>query len=163
MEGLTNDTMMVMESSVRGRKLKYAKAPNHVPWGLNRMEKRFTRVLVVDDDTGVQDMLSKVLSAMGFEVTVAKSGKEGLHLFLKNPAELVLTDMNMPGMDGSTLATHIKEESPNTPVVLITGLEEGTVIENLKRSCVDSIILKPFELTDIQNTVLGILGNRILD
>ena len=95
-----------------------------------------TKILVVDDEKSIRDCLSDMLSFMGFEVAVAGSGNEGLNLFLKNSFDLVPTDLEMPGLDGRTLALRIKDKSPHTPVVLMTGSEEGTVMERLKESCI---------------------------
>ena len=81
---------------------------------------------------------------MGYEVVAAGSGHEGLNLFLRNSIELVLTDLDMPGIDGWTLALHIKDKSPSTPVVLITGSESDAIMEKLEGSCVDSVLFKPF-------------------
>ncbi len=110
-------------------------------------------MLVADDDNNIRDILSEMLLILGFEVVVAGTGNEALDIFLNNSIALVFTDLNMPGMDGWTLASHIKEKSPNTPVVLITGLEKGAVIEKLRESRVDSVIFKPFKLRYIQKTV----------
>ena len=126
------------------------------------MKKRGKRILVVDDERNIRDILSKMLSILGFEVAVAGTGNEALNLFSKNSVALVLTDLNMPGMDGWTLASHIKEQSPNTPIVVMTGSEKGPVIDKLKQSHVDSVIFKPFSLGYIQKTVEGILDNRVL-
>jgi len=111
------------------------------------------RILIVDDSKDIRDILSKVLSLMGFEVAVASNGNEALNLFLTNSFDLVLTDLEMPDLDGWTLALHIKVKSPNTPVVLITGSEKEAVMERLKGSCIDYILFKPFMLEDIQKTV----------
>ena len=124
------------------------------------MEKGDRRILVVDDEEYIRDILSKMLSVMGFEVAVAGTGNEALNIFLKNSIALVFTDLNMPGMNGWTLASHIKEKSPNTPVILITGSEKGSVIEKLRESRVDSVIFKPFKLRYIQKTVQMMLDNR---
>ena len=115
------------------------------------------KILVVDDEKNIRDCLSMVLSFMGFEVAAASSGNEGLNLFLKSSFDLVLTDLQMPDMDGWALAFNIKEESPDTPVVLMTGEERGGVLERLKDSWVDSIVFKPFLLKDIQKTVQNAL------
>lgn len=122
-----------------------------------RLNKRRRRILVVDDEKSIQDVLTGILSMMGYDVVSAASGHEGLNLFLKNPIELVLTDLNMPGMDGWTLASHIKKQSPDTPVVLITGSEKEVVHEKLERGCVDSVLFKPFILEDFQKTVQGMV------
>ena len=82
-----------------------------------------SEVLVVDDQEAIRDVLSGMLAVMGHGVVTAGSGEEGLNLFLNNAFQLVLTDLEMPGMDGLTLACRIKESSPNTSVIVITGSE----------------------------------------
>jgi len=124
-------------------------------------ERSRSKILIVDDTKDIRDTLSDMLSVMGFEVTVAGSGHEGLELFLKNSFDLVLTDLQMPDLDGWTLALHVKDRSPNTPVVLITGSEKKKVMEKLKGSCVDSVMFKPFTLEDIQETVRIMLDERL--
>jgi len=125
-------------------------------------ERSRNKILVVDDAKAIRDTLSKVLSSMGFEVAVARSGHEGLNLFLKNSFDLVLADLQMPDMGGWTLALHIKDESPDTPIVLVTGEEKGRVMEKLEESCVDSVVFKPFTLEDIQETVQEMLDKNAL-
>jgi CheY-like chemotaxis protein len=120
------------------------------------------KILVVDDEKNIRDCVSMVLSFMGFEVAAASSGNEGLNLFLKSSFDLVLTDLQMPDMDGWALAFNIKEESPDTPVVLMTGEERGSVLERLKGSCVDSVVFKPLLLEDIQKTVQNALHSGLL-
>ena len=121
------------------------------------------KILVVDDSKAIRDILSKMLSFMGFHVTVASSGNEGLNLFLTNSFDLVLTDLQMPGMDGWTLALRVKDESPDTPVVLVTGEEKKGITEKLNESCVDSALFKPFCLEDIRETVQKMLDNRAME
>ncbi len=116
------------------------------------------RVLVVDDQKDIRDILSDILAGMGFEVAVADSGNEGLNTFLKTSFDLVLTDLNMPGMDGWRLALRIKEESSATSVVLMTGEAKEVVREKLKGSSIDFVMLKPFRLSDIQETVRAVLA-----
>ncbi len=119
------------------------------------------KILIVDDSKDIRDILSKVLSLMGFEAAVASNGNEALNLFLTNSFDLVLTDLEMPDLDGWTLALHIKDKSPNTPVVLITGSEKEAVMERLEESCIDSILFKPFMLEDIQKTVQTLLDEKL--
>jgi len=121
-----------------------------------------SKILVVDDSKAIRDLLSNMLSFMGFYVAVASNGNEGLHLFLTNSFDLVLTDVQMPGMDGWTLAFQVKDKSPDTPVVLVTGEEKKAIMEKLKGSCVDSVLFKPFRLEDFQEMVQKMLGNRTL-
>ena len=119
------------------------------------------RILVVDDDRAIRDILSAALSFMGFSVAVARSGNEGLDLFLKDRFDLVLTDLRMPGMDGWDLAFHVKDRAPNTPVVLITGQQKEEVMESDKGDRVDFVLFKPFELKEMQKTVHRMLGANL--
>jgi len=118
------------------------------------------KILVVDDSKAIRDILSNILSLMGFHVAVADNGNEGLHLFLANSFDLVLTDLQMPGMDGWTLASHVKDKSPDTPVVLVTGEEKQGIVERLKDRCVDSVLFKPFRLEEIQEMVQKMLDTE---
>ncbi len=126
------------------------------------MEKRHRRILVVDDEMFIRDILFRILSILGFEVVVARTGDEALDILLNNAIALVLTDLDMPGMDGWTLTSHIKEKSPGTPVVMMTGSEKDSVIEKLKESPVDSVIFKPFGFRHIQNAVQDMLDSKAL-
>jgi CheY-like chemotaxis protein len=118
------------------------------------------RILVVDDEKDIRDVFSKVLRVLGYKVVVASSGTEGLNLFLTSPFDLVLTEFQMPGMDGWSLAFHIKERAPNTPVVMITCQEREGVMEKIKGSCVDFVMFKPSRLEDILKTVRMMLDTR---
>jgi two-component system, NarL family, capsular synthesis sensor histidine kinase RcsC len=118
------------------------------------------RILVAEDNKSIQDVVSRILDFMGFEVALAGNGVEALSLFLKNSFDLVLTDLEMPLMDGWSLTQCIKERSPNTPVVWMTGGDRETVRKKVGREPVDSVIFKPFKLEDFQRTVQGALASR---
>jgi len=90
------------------------------------------RILLIEDDNSIRTIISKVLSFMGYHVATAGSGEEGLNLFLNGAFDLVVTDFNMSGMDGFALSSHIKEKSPDTPIILITGSEKDTIRKRLK-------------------------------
>src|SRR5215510_5491313 len=79
------------------------------------------RVLVVDDDPAVHDVLVGFLHADGHEATTATNWREGLDRFRGGDFDVVVTDCAMPELFGDKLAEAIKELSPVTPVILITG------------------------------------------
>jgi CheY-like chemotaxis protein len=118
------------------------------------------RILVADDDKSIQKVVSKFLEIMGFEVALAGDGIEALAVFLESSFDLVLTDLQMSAMDGLSLARHIKERSPSTPIIMLTGSDRETVCKQVKRAPVDSVIFKPFGLEDLQRTVQGALASR---
>ena len=118
------------------------------------------RILVAEDNKTLQAVVSRILDFMGFEVALAGNGVEALSLFLENSFDLVLTDLEMPIMDGWSLTRCIKEKSPNTPVVLMTGADRETVLKKVKSAPIDSVIFKPFVLNDFQSTVQRVLEPR---
>jgi DNA-binding NtrC family response regulator len=120
---------------------------------------RKRQLLVVDDDPAIQKILSRKLSLMGYDVTLAGNGLEASALFHTGSYDLVMTDFDMPLMDGSTLSRIVKEQSPNTPVVVVTGCCDETFWEKLNMSYVDSIIPKPFKLKEIEKTVQRLLDS----
>jgi len=118
------------------------------------------RILVAEDNKAIKDMISWILEFIGFEVALASNGLEALSLFLKDSFDLVLTDLDMPVMDGWGLTSCIKERSPDTPVVLMTGEDSATLLRKVERWSVDSVIFKPFEMEDLQRTVREALELR---
>ena len=115
------------------------------------------KILVVDDDDTVRDVVSKMLCRLGFGVSSADSAESGLALFLKNKFDLVITDFNMSGMDGIHLAYYIKENSPATRVVLMTGDEKEVILSRIRNTAVDQALFKPFTLMEMDVTVQGLL------
>jgi CheY-like chemotaxis protein len=118
------------------------------------------RILLADDNKVVQNLVSEFLEFLGYEVALAINGIEALAVFLTSTFDLVLTDLDMPAMDGLRLAGHIKARSPNTPVILMTGAERETVLKKVEKRPVDSVIFKPFMLEDLQSAVRGALASR---
>ena len=126
----------------------------------NPRQRATRRILVVEDNKSVQDILSVILRSMGFEVALAKNGLEAFTLFVESSFDVVLTDLQMPIMDGSRLAHLIKEISPQTRVILLTGADMATVKEKVESGLLDSVMFKPFKIDDLQNAVQGAPGLR---
>ena len=120
---------------------------------------RKRQVLVVDDNKAVQDVLSRLLSFLGYGVTLAGNGLEGGTLFLTGSFDLVVTDVHMPLMNGWELSRLIKERSPKTPVIVVTGFSEDQHWNKVDKSCVDAIIPKPFKLNEFDTTVQRLLNS----
>ena len=114
------------------------KAPHPIPT-LGRNGK----VLVVDDSRSVREILAKTLSFWGYDVTLAANGIEAGRLFFTGSYDLVITDLEMPLMDGWELSRLIKERSPNTPVMVVSGAVDKTHWEKMDRGFVDAIVPKP--------------------
>ena len=110
------------------------------------------KILVVDDNNDLRTIVSKILSRLGYEVSSADSSENGLRIFLKNKFDIVLSDFEMPGMDGVALACSVKKCSPRTRVVIMTGGGKETVFSR-ERPAVDKVISKPFTLAEIDETI----------
>jgi CheY-like chemotaxis protein len=92
------------------------------------------KILVVDDQKGIRDILSKILTKEGFIVLTAKDGNSALKLAKESIPDLILLDIMMPGMDGGMVLVKIQENETlkNVPVILLTGAvtEEEALIRN---------------------------------
>jgi len=114
------------------------------------------KILVVDDDL-IRGLISKMLSRFGYDVLSVDSGDKGWALFLKNQFDLVITDFEMPGMDGFDLADHIKKKSPYTAVIIMTGQAKASTLARLSTSSVDQALFKPFGMQEMETTIRTML------
>jgi DNA-binding NtrC family response regulator len=118
------------------------------------------KILVVDDNIDLRIMVSKMLSRLGYEVSSADSAENGLGVFFKDKFDLVLSDYEMPGMDGVAFACSVKKSSPRTRVVIMTGAGKETVFSR-KSTAVDKVISKPFTLAEIDETIQNLSGEAL--
>ena len=122
-------------------------------------KKRSLHILCIDDDPQVRDFLNVCLTHFKHRVKVASGGRHGLEMFraatLENqPYEVVITDLGMPDIDGQRVARMIKAQSPNTPVILMTGW--GTFMADEEESAlpVDVVIGKPPRIQELNDLIL---------
>ncbi len=113
------------------------------------------KALVVDDNGELRSIVGKMLAILGFEVSSADNGEKALRIFLRSKFDIVISDYEMPGMDGVTLAHNIKRSSPGTPVILMTGAARAAV-QSKMGTVVDQVILKPFTLAQFDATISSI-------
>ena len=101
------------------------------------------KLLLVDDEEGIRKVLSISLTDIGYEVFTAENGEEALKIFRQESPPIVLTDIKMPGMDGIELLKKIKNENPDTEVIMITGHGDmDLAIKSLKYRAID-FVTKP--------------------
>jgi two-component system, OmpR family, copper resistance phosphate regulon response regulator CusR len=124
-----------------------------------RKQTMSRNILYAEDDKPMQSTIYKFLKRMGLEVALADNGFEALSLFMEGSYQIVITDNDMPFMDGLILAANIKEKSPATPVILLTDCDSDDDIDKLEagKSLFSSIIFKPFRMNELQNAVEGAL------
>jgi CheY-like chemotaxis protein len=111
-------------------------------------------IMVVDDETSVRQLLGHFLQSLGHMVVQAKGGAEALALAGSTPPDLVLLDIDMPGMDGLETLRRLRQEIPKSVVIMVSGIhDEPRALQALEAGARD-FIRKPFELQHIKDVVL---------
>ena len=107
------------------------------------------KLLVVDDDTDIRELLEFDLSQSGYDVDTAKDGLEGLQKAISNNYDLVLLDVMMPKMNGFDVCKNIRVYKPNIPILLLTA--KGTITDKTDgfNSGADDYIVKPFDVQEV--------------
>lgn len=120
------------------------------------------RILIVDDEDSIREVVATMLSARGYVCTTARNGREGMERFLQDGPELVLSDIVMPEMDGLRLLEQVQARDRSVPVIMVTALHDiNTAIEAIRRGAYD-YLLKPFEKDQLYLSVRRALEHRRL-
>ena len=121
------------------------------PW----VEVRGKRILVVEDQEPVRVCLRMMLELEGHQVTEASNGAEALKLFAISHFDLVVTDFEMPVMNGNELAVNIKQLAPSLPILMITA---STAARRNAENPVDALLDKPFTVPDLHRALGNLLS-----
>ncbi len=103
------------------------------------------RVLIIEDEREIQDILKELLTDAGYEATAASDGLEGITLFQKQKFDLILLDIMMPKIDGYGVCEIIRKES-SIPIIMLTALDEEEAQVKAFELKVDDYITKPFSV-----------------
>ncbi|MBU1701698.1 MAG: response regulator [Candidatus Eisenbacteria bacterium] len=126
------------------------------------MEKEATRVLVVDDEVELLDVLKDFFQMTSHELVLSSTGEEAIVQLGEQSFDVVLTDINLPGVDGLEVLRVAKEMDPDVPVILITGnASVFNAVEALRKGAFD-YITKPFDLFDLEKVIDRALERRRL-
>ncbi|MFL6230529.1 MAG: sigma-54-dependent transcriptional regulator, partial [Pyrinomonadaceae bacterium] len=126
------------------------------------MDRKDIRILVVDDEPSMADSLKQNLAEEGYTVDTASSGAEAIELFDRGAHHLVLCDVKLPDMDGMEIVKHIKDTSPATEVIVMTGY--GTVERAIEATKAGAFwfLQKPFDFEVLQPLIEKALERREL-
>jgi len=120
------------------------------------------RVLVIDDDEMQRTLIKRMLTSVGLKVDEAADGEEGLRIFTQNPPDLVLTDINMPGVDGHEVISAIRAHQGDVPIIAISGggpsAEKDELLLRAANLGAREIIMKPFDFHQLQGAVVRALS-----
>ena len=120
------------------------------------------RVLLVDDEPLILELASTILARGGFEVVTANSGEQACDKIAVESFDLLCTDINMPRMNGFSVIRGFKEKSPNTPVLVMTGLKEFNLATDIAVAGIEGFVQKPFGREDLLVAVNNALKKKTL-
>jgi CheY-like chemotaxis protein len=112
-------------------------------------------VLVIDDDKSARLLLERVLTRAGHTVTLVDNGETGLSLLAKQPYDLIITDKNLPGIDGLEVLRLARTQLPRLQAIVITGFPTPETKSSARDLGVFSYVTKPFGILDILGTCDG--------
>jgi excisionase family DNA binding protein len=116
------------------------------------------RVLIVDDEPGIRDVLTRTLELTEYDVEAVPDGTTGLDRLRLGPYDLLIADLRMPGMDGMTLIREARRLQPSLKVVIVTGFStESSAIQAVNLG-VAGYLVKPFRLPQVLSVVSRALG-----
>jgi signal transduction histidine kinase len=136
------------------RSAKPPEAPKPAPAATSKL-----RILVVEDEPLVREVIGVYLNEDSHEVELAENGREGLEKFQAGQFDLVLTDRAMPEMNGDQLAIEIKKLRPEQPIVLLTGFGDLMSGAGEQPAGVDLVVSKPFTLTTLRNAIAKVTAS----
>ena len=121
-----------------------------------------TSVLIVDDSPTILSLLAMGLGQKGYKVFTAENGADALTLMVKTPVDLVLTDLNMPKMDGVALVSRIRSDKKlaGLPVVMLSSEAEQNDFELGKKAGVDLYLTKPIEIEALDQALQEVLTQK---
>ncbi len=117
-----------------------------------------SRILVVDDEAAIRELLAKTLALAEYDVDVAPDGGSALERLRTLPYDLLITDLKMPGIDGLTVIREGRRYRPDLPVIIITGFStEASAIEAINLG-VSGYLIKPFRVPRVLAAAAKALG-----
>ncbi len=106
-------------------------------------------VLVVDDDQCIREVLTILLSRRGHRCESAANGIDAMQKVKQSNFDVVITDLQMPGMDGIALTKELRQHFPELPVMIMTGRPDGSLVESAIGAGAGEVLRKPFEISDL--------------
>jgi two-component system chemotaxis response regulator CheY len=117
------------------------------------------KILIVEDQADLREMLATLLRAEGFMIYTASDGREGLEVFKTNCPDLIVTDINMPNMNGVDMVRTVREmHCDSIPILVLTAVGSGVASDALEAGA-NQALIKPVELQTLVNGVKRLLNS----
>jgi len=116
-------------------------------------------ILILDDEADIRELLGQFLTNSGYQVTPVATAPAALKIIRDESPDLVISDLQLEDSDGLEMIAQLKSESPDTPVILLTGvLFDPEVVEEVLSKCVDCYLEKTSSLSTIRKAVESLLA-----
>ncbi|WP_437315000.1 response regulator [Sorangium sp. So ce385] len=125
---------------------------------LSELQGSGHRVLVIDDEEDIRDTLDVFLSSEGYVVATAESGEAAVQQAQREPFDLAITDLRMPGMGGDETVAALKRLNPYLPIIVVTGYASDESVGRCSKAGAFRIVSKPVELDALLLLVQAALG-----
>ncbi|MBU6483003.1 MAG: response regulator [Nitrospirae bacterium] len=116
------------------------------------------KILVIDDEQGIRDLLDTLLCRKGYDVVVAENGQKGLQLFRRERPDVIVIDLKMPGMDGLTVLRQVRSLNPSQPVIILTGAGTPETEQQVRALGVTEYVEKEFSLHRLGDSLKRLLA-----
>ncbi len=131
-----------------------------IPQKSEKLPKGTERILVVDDEDAVLEVVCGMLRELGYAPTAVNSGQKALTLLRKNESfDVVILDLNMPRMSGQTVCLKIKRINPSQRVIVATGYSNNIVSDSPLQNKVEAFLQKPFQFEELAKTLRSVLDS----
>lgn len=122
------------------------------------------RILIIDDELSMRSLIRLILEQSGYEVADAQDGDEGIKLQKAQPADLIITDLLMPGKEGFETIIELKADFPDTKIIAISGggqfIDKNNFLQIAHKLGADYTLSKPFEKQDLIKATEELLGKN---
>ena len=115
------------------------------------------KILVTDDEKVMRSMLTDFLEEAGYEVSQAEDGQIAWSLWQEGKYDLVISDINMPNMNGIELLKNIKKTDENFPVIIITGVSVESAHNSANENNADALLIKPFKMKALVDEIKKVM------
>jgi CheY-like chemotaxis protein len=137
---------------------------NDTPTDTIAYEPHMLRILVIEDDESTRQVVSTILCRAGYSVRTAPEGSDALRQLAVTPADLILTDIFMPGMDGLAFIRQIRHEHPHTRIIAVTGQpERGNAVSFAAVLGADRVLTKPVNHEQLLTAITDTLADKAPD
>ena len=119
-----------------------------------------TRILIIDDESMIRDLLVNILEREGYETITASGGKDGIKIYRENPTDLIITDLLMPEKDGIETIMELRRDFQDVKIIAMSGggkIDPKTYLQIAKTMGAIETIAKPFVLRELLKTVQELL------